>query len=103
MADTVTIPTEATDEIADFLEYNIISEDVDWFWKELLKIATARTPPGRRFAGAKMTQRQPQTIPNPLYCERCEGRGYLVADAEWEPIAVQCHDCMDRRPPKESK
>jgi len=44
MAYTVTVPTEATDEIADFLEYNIISEDVDWFWKELLKIATARTP-----------------------------------------------------------
>lgn len=22
----------------------------------------------------------------------------LVADAEWEPIAVQCPDCKDRRP-----
>lgn len=38
---------------------------------------------------------QPKTIPNPLYCEKCEGRGYLVADAEWEPIAVQCDACKD--------
>lgn len=36
-------------------------------------------------------------IPNPLYCETCEGRGYLVADAEWEPYAVRCHDCGERR------
>jgi hypothetical protein len=32
-----------------------------------------------------------------LYCERCEGRGYLVGDSEWEPYAVQCPDCMGRR------
>jgi len=37
--------------------------------------------------------KQPKTIPNPLYCERCEGRGYLVADVEWKPIAVECPDC----------
>lgn len=36
-------------------------------------------------------------ISNPLYCERCEGRGYLVADADWEPYAVECDDCKDRR------
>lgn len=41
---------------------------------------------------------QPRMIPNPLYCETCEGRGYVVADAEWEPYAVQCPDCADRRP-----
>lgn len=40
---------------------------------------------------------QPKTIPNPLYCDRCEGRGYLVADAEWEPYAVQCDECKGRR------
>lgn len=44
-----------------------------------------------------MTQAQPRMIPNPLYCETCEGRGYLVGDVEWEPYAVQCHDCKDRR------
>lgn len=44
-----------------------------------------------------MTVKQPRMIPNPLWCERCEGRGYLVADAEWEPYAVQCGDCKDRR------
>lgn len=42
-------------------------------------------------------RRQPKMIPNPLYCERCEGRGYLVADADWEPYAVECDDCKDRR------
>jgi hypothetical protein len=26
-------------------------------------------------------------IPNPLYCERCDGYGYRVIDAEWEPRA----------------
>jgi hypothetical protein len=39
---------------------------------------------------------QPRTIPNPLWCERCEGRGYLVGDVEWEPYAVQCPDCAER-------
>lgn len=47
-----------------------------------------------------MSKQQPRTIPNPLYCERCDGRGYLVADSEWEPVAVQCPDCKDRRPAK---
>jgi hypothetical protein len=47
-----------------------------------------------------MPQQQPKTIPNPLWCDRCEGRGYLVADAEWEPYAVQCPACADRRPAK---
>ena len=45
-----------------------------------------------------MSDAQPKMIPNPLYCDRCEGRGYLVADAEWEPYAVQCDECKDRRP-----
>jgi len=45
-----------------------------------------------------MTKAQPRMIPNPLWCEACQGRGYLVADAEWEPYAVQCDDCKDRRP-----
>lgn len=40
---------------------------------------------------------EPKMIPNPLYCEKCDGRGYLVADAEWEPYAVQCDACADRR------
>lgn len=44
-----------------------------------------------------MMNQQPRTIPNPLYCERCNGRGYLVADVEWEPYAVQCPACADRR------
>ena len=44
-----------------------------------------------------MTEREPRMIPNPLYCERCDGLGYLVMDAEWEPYAVQCSDCADRR------
>ena len=46
-----------------------------------------------------MSEKQPRMIPNPLWCETCEGRGYLVADAEWEPYAVQCDDCKDRRKP----
>jgi hypothetical protein len=41
--------------------------------------------------------KQPKTIPNPLYCDRCQGRGYLVVDAEWEPIAVECPDCAIAR------
>jgi DnaJ-class molecular chaperone len=45
----------------------------------------------------KPDKREPRMISNPRYCERCEGRGYLVEDAEWEPIAVQCPDCKDRR------
>jgi hypothetical protein len=40
---------------------------------------------------------EPRMIPNPLYCERCEGRGYLVGDVEWEPYAVRCPACADRR------
>lgn len=48
--------------------------------------------------GPKDTRQQPRTIPNPSWCERCEGRGYLVVDAEWEPYAVQCPECADRRP-----
>jgi hypothetical protein len=43
-------------------------------------------------------EKQPRLIPNPLWCDRCEGRGYLVGDAEWEPYAVQCQCCEDRRP-----
>ena len=34
--------------------------------------------------------KQPKMIPNPLYCERCKGRDYVVYDAEWEPYAVEC-------------
>jgi excinuclease UvrABC ATPase subunit len=49
-----------------------------------------------------MTKREPRMIPNPLWCERCKGRGYLVADAEWEPYAVQCPACADRRPARAS-
>jgi hypothetical protein len=41
---------------------------------------------------------EPKMIPNPLYCDKCDGRGYLVADAEWEPYAVQCDACAGRRP-----
>jgi hypothetical protein len=44
-----------------------------------------------------MSNVQPKMIPNPLWCETCHGRGYLVADAEWQPYAVQCADCKDRR------
>lgn len=43
--------------------------------------------------GTAMPKKQPKMIPNPLWCGRCEGRGYLVTDAEWEPYAVQCPDC----------
>lgn len=49
--------------------------------------------------GKVMSEKQPRMIPNPLYCDSCEGRGYLVADAEWEPYAIQCPDCADRKPP----
>jgi excinuclease UvrABC ATPase subunit len=33
-------------------------------------------------------------IPN-LWCSRCDGRGYLVADVEWMPytVAVRCSEC----------
>jgi hypothetical protein len=44
-----------------------------------------------------IVERQPRMIPNPLWCETCEGRGYLVADAEWEPYAVRCPDCRPAR------
>jgi len=47
-----------------------------------------------------MNASQPKTIPNPLYCDRCDGRGYVVYDAEWDPYAVQCDACKDRRPKK---
>lgn len=46
---------------------------------------------------------EPKMIANPLWCERCDGRGYLVTDAEWEPYAVQCPECADRRPAKRRK
>lgn len=46
---------------------------------------------------------QPRMIPNPLYCERCEGRGYLVTDAEWEPYAVQCPNCKHKRAPQSAE
>lgn len=39
----------------------------------------------------------PRFIPNPFWCETCKGRGYLVADSEWDAYAVQCDDCKDRR------
>ena len=45
-------------------------------------------------------RQEPKMIQNPLYCDRCDGRGYLVADAEWQPYAVQCPECADRRPAK---
>jgi len=53
-----------------------------------------------RHDGDDFRAKQPKMIPNPLWCERCDGRGYLVADAEWEPYAVQCSACADRRPAK---
>jgi hypothetical protein len=45
-------------------------------------------------------KQEPKMIPNPLYCEHCDGRGYLVGDVDWEPYAVQCPKCADRRPAK---
>lgn len=45
-----------------------------------------------------MTERQPRMIPNPLWCDTCEGRGYVVMDSEWDAYAVQCPGCADRRP-----
>jgi hypothetical protein len=47
-----------------------------------------------------MAEAQPKMIPNPLYCDTCEGRGYVVHDAEWDAYAVQCPGCADRRPAK---
>lgn len=44
-----------------------------------------------------MTQRQPKTIENPLWCDQCDGLGYFVMDAEWQPYAVQCPACKGRR------
>lgn len=44
-----------------------------------------------------MTERQPRMIPNPMWCDRCDGRGYLVADVEWKPYTVQCPECAGRR------
>lgn len=32
------------------------------------------------------------------WCDTCEGRGYVVMDAEWDAYAVQCPRCADRRP-----
>lgn len=40
-SETVEVPRILPDEIADFLEYNIIWDDVDLFWAELLKLASA--------------------------------------------------------------
>lgn len=40
---------------------------------------------------------QPEMIQNPLYCPKCWGRGYRIMDAEWEPYAVQCEACRDKR------
>ncbi len=48
-----------------------------------------------------MNAPQPKTIANPLWCEVCEGRGYVVFDSEWNPYAVQCAACLDRRRDKE--
>jgi hypothetical protein len=45
----------------------------------------------------ELAKQQSRFIPNPLWCAECDGRGYLVADAEWEPHAVQCQVCKDRR------
>lgn len=64
--------------------------------EELIKRAKEFPKPAEFALQAKM-------IPNPLYCDRCEGRGYLVADAEWEPYAVQCDACKDRRPVPEPR
>jgi hypothetical protein len=44
-----------------------------------------------------MSEPQPRTIPNPLWCEACQGRGYVVGDAEWEPFAMQCLFCKTKR------
>lgn len=44
-----------------------------------------------------MTERESRMITNPLWCDQCDGRGYLVGDAEWDPYAVQCEACKDRR------
>ena len=44
-----------------------------------------------------MNDKQPRMIPNPRYCDKCDGRGYVIYDAEWEPYAVQCDACKDRR------
>jgi hypothetical protein len=49
-----------------------------------------------------MNDKQPKTIPNPLWCDRCEGCGYVIYDSEWEPYAVECDACKDRRPAKEA-
>jgi hypothetical protein len=43
-----------------------------------------------------MNKPQPRLIPNPLWCDRCEWRGYLVHDGEWEPYAVECPDCANQ-------
>jgi Zn finger protein HypA/HybF involved in hydrogenase expression len=44
-------------------------------------------------------EQQPKTIPNPLWCDTCEGRRYVIVDAEWEPYAVRCPDCKDPHQP----
>jgi len=48
-------------------------------------------------SAGELAEQQPRFIPNPLWCSECDGRGYLVVDAEWEPHAVQCQACKDRR------
>jgi hypothetical protein len=43
---------------------------------------------------------EPRLIPNPLWCDKCQGRGYVVYDSEWEPYAVQCDKCPDKEEDK---
>jgi hypothetical protein len=42
-------------------------------------------------------EKQERTTPNPLWCDACDGRGYRVQDAEWEPIAIECPFCKTKR------
>jgi hypothetical protein len=34
---------------------------------------------------------------SPLWCDTCEGRGYVVTDVEGDAYAVQCPVCKDHR------
>ena len=45
----------------------------------------------------RQMEKKPRMIPNPLWCDACEGRGYRVQDSEWEPIAIQCPFCKTQR------
>lgn len=82
-------------------------EAPEWIWYGEVDgkpvVTFGRWPKGGTQWRYKWAEIQPTEHDHPKKCTTCNGRGYVVEDSEWEPVAVKCPTCSLSRPASNSE